>query len=292
MLFPNLSILGGFNGFHEHRRKSSSGSESGSELNVPFEKVRVKAEPKSPKEYDRDSSSVVDRNNNENVSSERKKRSFSDINDNEPNNDEQLPKTPRARSPISKPTDVSSSSIDLLQRIFPHQSRAVLELIMRSSGNDVVKAIESLIPDEAGRNFSPTFPVSARNLATSYAGHNSKDDGRKSAFSPIAKSGNCVKTRNINNPQLSPFQPVHQTYACPDVSPTYLEHFKYPVLQGTTYNYNSHVSSPLLSLSNAKPVQVEGEVRPSLHCANCGFKINLSDRFCSECGKCLRAQKL
>lgn len=157
---------------------------------------------------------------------------------------------------------------------------------MRSSDNDVAKAIESLVPEGKNNQLPGTFPtvVSVRGLSApyNYGPYRHEEEGRKSAFSPITKNGVYVKK---NGGPISAFQPIHQPYTRSEVSPTYTEHFKYPAIQSPQYNRNA--TAALLSLSSAKHMHVQGEQRPTMHCSHCGFKINLGDKFCSECGKCL-----
>jgi hypothetical protein len=257
-------------------------------VNVDVDEVTVKAEPVSPVSYEEEHETIDINNNCEDTTSTKQKRKFSDTTESEPIKDEYSPKTPKQRSPISKPAiDVSNGYIEVLQRIFPYQSRAILELIMRSSENDIVKAIESLVPDT--KNYPP-YPsvVSVRSFGTPFTPYprSQEDEGRRSAFSPITKNGLYIGNSHKNNVHsLSAFQPVHP-YSRTDVNPAPIpEHFKLPI-HAPPYGYNRHASAALLSLSNAKHMPVTSE-QGGMFCNHCGFGINGGDKFCSECGKLL-----
>lgn len=285
IILYNLLFAGHPNGYHQEGRQSSrNSSESSSECTVTIPNAfHVKTEPPSPHEDDHETN-PTDHNNNDETPVTSNKRAFSDMNADEPSHTESQPKTSRTRSPVSK---INDSSIDMLQRIFPQQSRAVLELIMRSSDNDVVKAIESLIPDGINHSSNPPSVVSIQSFASPYGTYNSHPEERhKSAFSPITKNGVCLKK---SGGQVSAFQPIHQPYSRAEVSPTaaiYPDHFNYPVAVKSP-QYARHASAALLSLSSSKHMHIQGEQRPTIHCSHCGFKINIGDKFCSECGKCL-----
>lgn len=249
--------------------------------------MKVKSEPKSPVSFEREA--VVDLNNNCESSPTKQKRKLSDTAEDEPSTDEYGPKSPKQRSPISKVADVPEESIEILQRIFPHQSRAILELIMRSSDNDLVRAIESLVPDGNARQHYPTV-VSVRGYGGPFVPFSGQeDDGRRSAFSPIGKNGLYLSNSHKKGSRsLSAFQPVH-SYTRTDVtpSPSVQEHFKMPP-HVHPYGYNRHASTALLSLSNAKHVPVTSS-HGGKFCDDCGFGIKGGDKFCSECGKKLQS---
>lgn len=275
-----MSFTGLSNGYQQEQRQiSRNSSESSSECTVTIpDGLRVKTEPQSP--HDTDHETIpTDNNNNVDKPIIKLNKRILDTNDDEQSQSDKHRKTSRSRSPVSK---INDRSIDMLQRIFPQQSRAVLELIMRSSENDVVKAIESLIPEGSHHVGNVNFPtmVNVRSVAAPYEAYSQLEERHKSAFSPITKNGVCLK--KAEGP-VSAFQPIRQQYNRPQVSPTsiYQDHFKYPA------HYNRHASTALLSLSSAKHIHIQGEHRPTMHCSHCCFKINLGDKFCSECGKCL-----
>ena len=190
----------------------------------------------------------------------------------------------------SKEDETFKSSLELLQRIFPHQSRAILELILGACEVDVVRAIESLLPENNPRTF--TSPLALRSYRSGPL--MSCDGNPKSAFSPIAKSPSYlhpgtflahaqhVKSPSDKSPSASSaFQPVH-AYSPSDLSPSVSDRFQFPVVAG--YFFNRPASSALLSLNSSQ--QKTGTAAPSCKfCAHCGYASKVGDKFCSECGK-------
>lgn len=196
-------------------------------------------------------------------------------------------------SPHRKETESFRSSLQLLQRIFPQQSKAILELILGACEEDVVKAIESLLPENNPRPFS--FPLSARSFGSGSL--ISCDGSTKSAFSPVAKSPSFVypgsipaQSQSLKCPsEKSPgtpsaFQPVHSC-SPPELSPLMSERFQFPVVAG--YFFNRPPPSALsLSLSSQQQRTGTGPASAKF-CRHCGFSSKLGDKFCSECGKAL-----
>ena len=243
--------------------------------------IKIKEEPISPTiSFEEESFSDAE----EKV----RKRSSDEEREREP--EYERPKMPRL-SPHRKETETFRSSLELLQRIFPHQSRAILELILGACEEDVVKAIESLLPENNPRPFS--FPLSVRGFGSGSL--ISCDGGSKSAFSPIAKSPPYVypgtipaQPQSLRSPsEKSPgtpsaFQPVHSC-STPELSPSMPDRFQFPVVAG--YFFNRPPPSALgLSLNSSQ--QRTGIVPPgSKYCRHCGFSSKVGDKFCSECGK-------
>ena len=204
------------------------------------------------------------------------------------------PKLPRI-SPHRKETETFRSSLELLQRIFPQQSRAILELILGACEEDVVKAIESLLPENNLRPFS--FPLSVRSFGSGSL--ISCDGSSKSAFSPIAKSPPYVypgtlsaQSQSLKSPsEKSPgtpsaFQPVHSACSPPELSPSLSERFQFPVVAG--YFFNRPAPSGLsLPLSSSQQKTSTAAPPSSKFCRHCGFSSKMGDKFCSECGKAL-----
>nr|AFV47368.1 DMRT D [Nematostella vectensis] len=261
----------------EFRQESFSSPES------KLTEVKIKVEPISE----------CDQNNNLEKDHEQqpnRKRSFSDS---EP---EYSPRVSESHSPVPKKAVISESNLVVLQRIFPHQSRAVLELSLRASGNDLVKAIESLTPDENNnlRPFPCLFPARGHGV---HPLPPSDTEGAKSAFSTIAKSGTFIHPRVMkpkehyiksptskSPPSKSAFHP-HPGYAAhPIASPTMREHFHFPSVPSHGYVYNRSATAALLSLSNAQQRGGAPPVEPAI-CVECGFVARPEDKFCSECGK-------
>lgn len=245
--------------------------------------MKVKSEPKSPVSFETE---AVDLNNNSASSPTRRK--FSETAEDEPASmDKYAPKSPKRRSPLGKVANVPEELIDILQRIFPHQSRAILELIMRSSENDLVRAIESLVPDANHQQRYPTVISVRGNGGPFFPFSGQEDDGRRSAFSPIGKNGLYLSNSHKKGVRsLSAFQPVHP-YSRTDINPPVQEHFKIPP-HVHPYGFNRHASTALLSLSNTKHVPVTSEYGGKF-CDDCGFGVKSGDKFCSECGKKLQS---
>lgn len=241
--------------------------------------VKIKEEPVSPVSFEEEQFSDAEEN---------RKRSASD----EDKGPEYVhPKVPRL-SPHRKETETFKSSLELLQRIFPHQSKAILELILGACEEDVVKAIESLLPENNPRPFP--LPIPLRGYGSSPL--ISRDGSTKSAFSPIAKSppyvypgplpaqGQSLKSPCDKSPGTpSAFQPIHSC-SPPELSPSMADRFQFPVVAG--YFFNRPGSSTLLSLNSAQ--QRNGPPQPgSKFCGHCGYSSKVGDKFCSECGKSL-----
>jgi len=220
-----------------------------------------------------------------------RKRSSSDE-EREKKPEYERPKVPRL-SPHRKETETFRSSLELLQRIFPHQSRAILELILGACEEDVVKAIESLLPENNPRPFS--LPLSVRSFGSGSL--ISCDGNSKSAFSPITKSPSYVyprplsaQSQSLKSPSEkssgtpSAFQPV-QSCSPPELSPSMSERFQFPVVAG--YFFNRPPPSAL-SLPLNSPQQRTGAAPPGAKfCRHCGYASKVGDKFCSECGKAL-----
>lgn len=200
---------------------------------------------------------------------------------------ENSPKVPRSLSPIQ---DVATfqMSLELLQRIFPQQSRGILELIFRASDEDVVKSIESLLPETNPRIFSG--PLGVRGIPTQQP--SLAFGPAKSAFSPIAKSHLFFKpgaypTHAPYPPLPSPKSPASQVPSAfqpvegcsPEISPSMKERFCYPA--GGYLSYNRPASAALLSMTTQQ------RNATNKFCVNCGFTVKSGDKFCSDCGKSL-----
>lgn len=241
--------------------------------------VKIKEEPVSPASFEEERFSDAEEN---------RKRSSSD--------DEKGPEYVRAKvarlSPHRKETETFKSSLELLQRIFPHQSKAILELILGACEEDVVRAIESLLPENNPRPFPLPMPLRGYRSGPLI----SCDGSTKSAFSPVTKSPPYVypgplpgQAQSLKSPcdkspgTPSAFQPIHSC-SPPEHSPSMAERFQFPVVAG--YFFNRPGPSALLPLNSAQ--QRNGPPQPgSKFCGHCGFSSKVGDKFCSECGKLL-----
>ena len=241
--------------------------------------VKIKEEPLSPDSFEKEQFSDAEENRKRSSSDEEKEPEY------------ERRKVPRL-SPQRKETEAFKFSLELLQRIFPDQSRAILELILGACEEDVVKAIESLLPENNPSSFS--LPLSLRSYGS---GSLIPCDGSpKSAFSPIAKSPSYVypgslaaQAQSLRSPSdkspstPSAFQPVHSC-SPPERSPSMADRFQFPVMAG--YFFNRPGTSSLLSLNSAQ--QRTGAAQPGAKfCRHCGYPSKVGDKFCSDCGKSL-----
>lgn len=245
--------------------------------------IKIKEEPVSP------TISLDEKRNSDDEETVRK-RSSDDEPEREPGYER--PKVSRLSLP-RKETEAFRSSLELLQRIFPHQSKAILELILGTCEEDVVKAIESLLPEDNTRSFS--FPLSLRAFGSgSLVGC---DRNSKSAFSPISKPPSYLypgplpaPSQTLKNPtDISPctpnaFQRVH-SYSPPEVSPSMSERFQFPVVPG--YYFNRVTPSTFSFPFNSTQQKPRSTSVDSRFCRHCGFSSKVGDKFCSECGKTL-----
>lgn len=234
-----------------------------------------------------------------------RKRSIQDSSDGEDEDSiENSPKAPCSVSPV-RDSATFKMSLELLQRIFPQQSRGILELILRASDEDVVKSIESLLPENNPRGFG--VPFGFRGLSPQHSNLSlfQCDSRAKSAFSPITKNHLYFKPSayptHAPYPHVSPKSPsAHASYphvspksptahapsafqsveGCgPELSPSMKERFYYPI--GGYLPYNRPASAALLSLT------AQRRNSGSRFCVHCGFTVKTGDKFCCECGKSL-----
>ena len=248
--------------------------------------IKVKEEPVSPVSFQEERFLDSEENTRKRSTSEEERESEPEY---------ERPKVPRL-SPHRKETETFRSSLELLQRIFPHQSKAILELILGACEEDVAKAIESLLPENNPRPFS--FPLAIRSFGSGSLLF--CDGSYKSAFSPIVKSPSYAYPGTLPTQSQSPkspsekspgtpsaFQPVH-SYSPPEPCPTMSERFQFPVVAGYFFNRpppTSALSLPLNSLQQRTGAAPTG----SKFCRHCGYSSKVGDKFCSECGKALKS---
>jgi len=259
---------------HSNDNESDKSSNNCNMVTVKIKTERLTPEPFELTESDSSHSKIRKRSNRE--TSEKGNE----------DNMENSPKAPRSLSPVR---DIATfqTSLELLQRIFPQQSRAMLELILRSSEEDVVKAIESLLPETNPRILSG--PLGIRSVPTQQP--NLPYGPASSAFSPIAKNHVFFKPGTYSPhapyPPLSPRSPTAHIPSAfqiaegcsPELSPSIKERFCFPV--GGYLPYKRPASAALLSMTSQ-----QGSVTNKF-CVNCGFNLKPGDKFCSDCGKSL-----
>ena len=270
-------------GFDVNNNNENSNTSDDDNSDKCMVEVKIKEERMSPEtceSADLDSPDTV-----------QKKRSIRETSDGEDEDSlENSPKAPRNLSPVR---DIATfkMSLELLQRIFPQQRRGILELILRASDEDVVKSIESLLPETNPRIFGGPFGL--RGLSSQQPNLPLiQCDGRaKSAFSPIAKNHLFFKPgtypAHAPYPHPSPESPTARAPSAfqtvegcsPELSPSMKERFCYPV--GGYLPYNRPASAALLSLTTQQ------QNTAHRFCVQCGFTVKSGDKFCCECGKSL-----
>ena len=175
-----------------------------------------------------------------------------------------------------------NSSIEILQRIFPHHSISILEMILKAYNNDLMRATESLMLENGMLRF-PTPPISPEDSSTSSVfmtndTEQGPKDARISAFSPVSTKivpySPPVLPSTLPSPVIPPFSPA----AFPSRSmfrPYMLPRRNHMGLPFHPY-MRPHTGGIMLHSSNG---------RETRSCSRCSTWILPSDRFCSHCGK-------
>lgn len=57
----------------------------------------------------------------------------------------------RMKNVILKRTELLENSLDMLTKLFPNKKRSVLELVLKRCGDDLIKAIEEIVPKSVGQ---------------------------------------------------------------------------------------------------------------------------------------------
>ena len=176
----------------------------------------------------------------------------------------------------------NTSSIEVLQKIFPKHSLSILEMILKAYDNDLVRATESLMLENGMLRF-PTPPVSPEDSTSTSVfvtsdSEQSPSDSRLSAFSPV--SSTIVP---YSRPVLPPTLPSHVIPPfTPAAFPTrsMIRPYMLPPRNhmGMAFHpyMRPHAGGLMLPSSNG---------RETRSCSRCSTWILPSDRFCSHCGK-------
>lgn len=176
----------------------------------------------------------------------------------------------------------NTSSIEVLQKIFPKHSLSILEMILKAYDNDLVRATESLMLENGMLRF-PTPPVSPEDSTSPSVfvtsdSEQSPSDTRLSAFSPV--SSTIVP---YSRPVLPPALPSH---VIPPFTPaafparSMIRPYMLPPRNHMGMPFHPymrpHAGGLMLHSSNG---------RETRSCSRCSTWILPSDRFCSHCGK-------
>lgn len=177
----------------------------------------------------------------------------------------------------------NNSSIEVLQRIFPHHSCSILEMILKAYDNDLVRATESLMLENGMLRF-PTPPVSPEDstspsIFVTPDADQSPSDSRLSAFSPVSSkivpySHPVLPTTLSSTTVIPPFTPAAFP-ARSMIRPYMLPRRNHIGLPFHPY-MRPHTGGLMLHSSNAHETR---------SCSRCSTWILPSDRFCSHCGK-------
>ncbi|XP_056607756.1 doublesex- and mab-3-related transcription factor A2-like [Triplophysa dalaica] len=127
------------------------------------------------------------------------------------------------------PSDLSRRTpATVLQKIFPHLKASVLEAALKSSSEDVLKAIDLVLGYQQGHSPTGAAVPSCENVPVSQS--NSFTDAplrhfsSKSAFSPLQSSStNCFRSEGLMGfNQRFAFGPLRLTYSTPNFIPPYI----------------------------------------------------------------------
>ncbi|KAL0270441.1 UNVERIFIED_CONTAM: hypothetical protein PYX00_007854 [Menopon gallinae] len=101
----------------------------------------------------------------------------------------------RMKNVILKRTELLENSLDMLTKLFPNKKRSVLELVLKRCGDDLIKAIEEIVPKSVGhcenREETPELkkteqPAKQKTDPRSNGNLLFVHEGQSSAFKPVA----------------------------------------------------------------------------------------------------------
>ena len=204
---------------------------------------------------------------------------------------------PTSLSLISEQSSLNSveSNIGLLTKVFPHIEKPILMMILKACENNVIKAIQSLVQDNAMKQctlipprvpnlhhlppqipvqrlpmfqpipYSPTFTSPPRMLQTNGLQFN--------AFYP-----GQINSQMTNLLGLSPRVPLNPCTISGNKSPWCL------AIPNQPFN-----KAPLLPRTLVSPPTEISKSGFYKNCPECQNTLNISDRFCSRCGTMVSA---
>ena len=198
-----------------------------------------------------------------------------------------------AHSPAFRRTQ----AVELLLRLFPEQNRHVLELILRGCDDDIVQAIECILPsrdrmyrrsgsvDSATQGYSCQDP----NCVYNQSRNEGSDMETGSAFSPVnsgnsrrhVESGELANTESVNRDSIQCSRVPASLHSPPETGsnpPVFIVH-------------TSPAGSPSIERSIEGSTETNNNRQNDLKltsCSVCGKKASGTDNFCSSCGRRLQ----
>ncbi|XP_069675760.1 doublesex- and mab-3-related transcription factor A2-like [Periplaneta americana] len=176
----------------------------------------------------------------DNPQSETEKLQINTTSDSEENRQRNPPTIISPKHVISQnnKTTLSPNSLEMLTRLFPNKKRSVLELVLRRCGDDLLKAIEEIVPREGCNNIvNGSVNLQGNNALHQYlasykaavGSENTKEDTRR-VVEPVNPSRNT--TGMTSNVLKSAFKPVSPSTSL-NISPNSVSNM----------NFNHHANS-------------------------------------------------
>jgi len=97
--------------------------------------------------------------------------------------------TPNPKEPWQR-TEIMKNSLEMLTKLFPTKKPSVLELVLKRCGDDLIKAIEEIVPKTAGRfeGFDDSKKTQFEKLRATI-----EEANEKSAFKPVGPRFNSTQ---------------------------------------------------------------------------------------------------
>ncbi len=205
--------------------------------------------------------------------------------------EEDIEDIPTLQSPISEQPLSNSleSNLALITKVFPHVDKHILVMILKACENNVIKAIESLVQDNAMKQFTPISP----RVPTIHHLPPQIPMQRLPMFQHLPHSPTLTSPPRMSQTsglQFTAFYPsqINARVTNPlGFNPRVLENpYTMPgnkrpcclAIPNQPFN-----KKPLLSGSLVSPIQLR---KPGVHrnCFECQNILNVGDKFCSQCG--------
>ncbi|PSN47895.1 hypothetical protein C0J52_03386 [Blattella germanica] len=161
---------------------------------------------------------------------------------------------PRSVIHQSNKTTLSPSSLEMLSRLFPNKKRSVLELVLRRCGDDLLKAIEEIVPRETCQNPSNCTSNALHQYLASYKvavnTEGSKDEQKRIEPTNSSRTSSGISATVTK----SAFKPVASSLSL-NMNPTAMN-FNHPVASNSTQDFlvgNSSLLSPPTAHQNSLP---------------------------------------